>query len=214
MQKALGTLIVAFDFSAISADEFHDWYDSEHLAERLSVPGFISAQRWLAVDNPRLSVVTYEVEHVGVLSSPAYRAISGAGFSPWTQRINRSCKLVARYVGSQILPGDRAAPDAAQGLLLLAMNVDEAAEDEFNRWNDSEHFPRLSAVTGVLSARRYRCTEGAQKYLAVYHTTTPEVVDSPAWIEARETPWTHRMRAHTRERMRIVCRRYHRAAEG
>jgi hypothetical protein len=210
--KPLGAMIVVHDFSSIGHDEFNDWYDTEHIPERLGVNGFINAQRWLAIDNPRLSVVTYDVQHANVLRSPAYKAVSGAASSPWTRRINRKCKLVARYVGEQILPGDRACPEEAGGLLLLAMNVNADIEQEFNRWNDTEHFPRLAAIPGVLAARRIRCTEGDRKYLAVYHTSEPGVVDSPAWLEARETPWTWRIRPHTRDRMRIVCERYHRLA--
>ena len=113
MPRRNGVLIVVFDFSAISDDEFHEWYDTEHIAERCSVPGFINGQRWLAVDNPKLSVVTYDTTGVDVLTSAPYRAISGKGFSPWTQRINRKCRLVARYVAEQILPGGATGPDEA-----------------------------------------------------------------------------------------------------
>lgn len=208
MRKLLGALIVVYDFSALGGDEFNDWYDTEHVPERLAVNGFINAQRWLAIDNPKLSVVTYDVEHADVLNSPAYRAVSGANSSPWTMRIGKKCKLMALYVGEQIFPGDCVGPEPAGGLLLLAMNVDADIEAEFNRWNDTEHFPRLAAISGVLAARRFRCLRGRQKYLAVYHTREPGVIDSPAWIQARETPWTWRMRPHTRDRMRIVCERY------
>lgn len=204
----LGAMIVVYDFSAIERDEFNDWYDTEHIPQRLGINGFMNAQRWLAIDNPKLSVVTYDVQCADVLRSPAYQAITGAASSPWTRRINKKCKLVARYVGEQILPGDRTGPEEAKGLLLLAMNVNAAVEEEFNCWNDTEHFPRLAAIPGVLAARRIRCTEGGQRYLAVYHTANTRVIDSPAWLEARETPWTWRIRGHTRDRMRIVCERY------
>lgn len=210
MKSPPGALIVVFDFSNVPEDEFNDWYDTEHLAERLRVKGFIGGQRWLAADRPHLSVVTYDVEHAGVLSSPDYMAVSGEGFSPWTKRINRKCRLLARYVAEQLSPGDRVAPEHAGGLLLLALNVEPEAEPEFNRWNDTEHVPRLAAVPGVIAARRYRCIEGPHRYLALYHVAAPEVIDSPAWASARETPWTLEMRARTRDRLRVVCRRYHR----
>jgi hypothetical protein len=37
---AKGILIAAMDFSACREDEFHDWYDLEHVPERLRIPGF------------------------------------------------------------------------------------------------------------------------------------------------------------------------------
>ena len=39
---AKGILIAAMDFSNVAEDEFHDWYDTEHIPERLRVPGFIN----------------------------------------------------------------------------------------------------------------------------------------------------------------------------
>jgi len=35
---AKGLLLAAFDFSGAHADEFHDWYDLEHIPERRGFP--------------------------------------------------------------------------------------------------------------------------------------------------------------------------------
>ena len=45
-----GILLVAFDLTNAHEDEFHDWYDLEHIPERLRVPGFLNAERWIAED--------------------------------------------------------------------------------------------------------------------------------------------------------------------
>ena len=42
---AKGVLIAAMDFSNVAADEFNDWYDTEHIPERQRVPGFLTLQR-------------------------------------------------------------------------------------------------------------------------------------------------------------------------
>jgi len=55
---AKGALIAAMDFTNVAADEFNDWYDSEHLPERQRVPGFLTLQRWIGADSPRPSVAT------------------------------------------------------------------------------------------------------------------------------------------------------------
>ena len=67
---AKGILIAAMDFSAAPEDEFHDWYDLEHIPERLRVPGFLNADRWIGTENPKISVATYDLDNVGVLHSP------------------------------------------------------------------------------------------------------------------------------------------------
>ena len=41
---AKGILIAAMELSAGPEDEFHDWYDLEHVPERLRVPGFVDAE--------------------------------------------------------------------------------------------------------------------------------------------------------------------------
>lgn len=74
---AKGILIAAMDFSAAPEDEFHDWYDLEHVPERLGVPGFINADRWIGIENPKISIATYDLDNVGVLHSPAYLAVGG-----------------------------------------------------------------------------------------------------------------------------------------
>ena len=119
---AKGVLIAAMDFSACPEDEFHDWYDLEHVPERLRVPGFLNAERWIDAENPKISVATYDLDTVGVLHSPPYLAIAGANSSPWTKRTQRFRKSLLRYEGEQILPGDATAPANAGGLLLVGMS--------------------------------------------------------------------------------------------
>ena len=209
---AKGVLIAAMDFSTCPEDEFHDWYDLEHVPERLRIPGFINAQRWIDVENPKISVATYDLDTVGVLHSPPYLAIAGANSSPWTKRTQRFRKSLTRYEGEQILPGDAIAPSNAGGLLLVGMTP--AAEDEtaFNAWYDTEHVPALARVPGVLCARRFRTAAGNTKYIALYHLASPGVVDSAEWKQASaSTPMPAQVRDRIGNRLRFVCRPYARA---
>src|SRR5207302_4653729 len=84
---AKGLLIAAMDYSDVAEDEFHDWYDTEHIPARLAVPGFLNAERWLGSANPRQSVALYDLENVAVLQSAPYKAVGGANGSPWTKRV-------------------------------------------------------------------------------------------------------------------------------
>ena len=208
---AKGILIAAMDFSATREDEFHDWYDLEHVPERLAVPGFLNAGRWIGIGNPKVSVATYDLDQVGVLHSPPYLAVGGANGSPWTKRITGLCKPIMRYEGEQVWPGDKLAPSDAPALLLIGMNVLPEAEAEFNEWYNTEHIPALGGVRGVLCARRYRGSGATQRYVALYHLTSPDVLTSSEWKTAANTPWTERMRPHFRDHLRIECRRYQRA---
>src|SRR3954462_65923 len=55
---AKGILIAAMNIGNAAADEFHDWYDTEHLPERQRVPGFLLCQRWIGAAHPKISLAT------------------------------------------------------------------------------------------------------------------------------------------------------------
>jgi hypothetical protein len=211
---AKGLLFMAFDFAHAHADEFHDWYDLEHIPERLHVPGFLNAERWLAEDNPTIHVATYDLENAAVLTSPAYQAVTGDHQSPWTRRVTAMCRRIMRYEGEQLRPGDLNAAPGAGALLAASMNIDPAAEAEFNEWYNTEHLPELGAVPGVLSARRYRAadTNSERRYLALYHLHDAAVSRSDAWAKAANSPWSERMRPHFRDLLVIRMNRYQRKA--
>lgn len=207
---ARGILIAAFDFSGAHEDEFHDWYDLEHVPERARIPGFRACARWIDATNPKRAMATYELDGLDVLRSDAYRAIAYENLSVWSKRVTGMCTRLVRFEGEQILPGEADAPAVAGGLLLNAMSVDPEHETEFNEWYDHEHVPALAAVPGTLAARRFRAREGSPRYVALYHLASPEVQASPEWKRAANTPWTERMRPYFRDHVRIVTRPYRR----
>ncbi len=211
---AKGLLIAAFDFSNAHADEFHDWYDLEHVPERQAIPGFGACERWISVDDPNVAIATYDLDTVEVMHSEAYRAIAYDNLSVWSKRVTAMCDRLLRFEGTQIAPGNAPAPAGAGGLLLNTMNIAEEVEEDFNAWYDQEHLPALAAVPGTLAARRYRTgedAEGTHRYVAIYHLTSPDVTYGEAWKTAANTPWTERMRPHFRDHIRILTEAYVRA---
>jgi hypothetical protein len=131
--------------------------------------------------------------------------------SPWSKRVTARCQRLLRLEGDQILPGEQIAPEGAGGLLLVAMTPAPQHEKEFNAWYDTEHVPALARVPGVLSARRFRAADGTPKYVALYHVTSPQVVDGAEWKRASEsTPMPQHIRPQISDRLRLVCRAYRR----
>ena len=49
--KGTGLLMVWCEVPEDKEEEFNRWYNEEHLAERLSVPGLLSAARYEAVSS-------------------------------------------------------------------------------------------------------------------------------------------------------------------
>jgi hypothetical protein len=211
---AKGLLFAAFDFSAAHEDEFHDWYDNEHVPERMRVPGFLNAERWINEENPKIHVATYDLDTVGVLATPAYRAVGGDNQSVWTKRVTGMSNRLMRFEGEQLLPGDLTAPSGAAALLIATMNIEPSAEADFTQWYNTEHLPQLAAVPGVLAARRFRATDTAseRRYIALYHLNDPAVSRSDAWSRAANTPWSERMRPNFRDILVWRMNRYQRKA--
>ena len=203
-----GILLVAFDYSKAQADEFHDWYDLEHIPERQRVPGFGACERWISVANPKHAVASYELDSLTVLQSAPYRAIAYENLSVWSKRMSKIAQRMLRHDGEQILPGDLAGPVGSGGLLVNAMNDEPGFEQEINEWYDNEHIPGLAAVPGTLCARRFRDMKGTHRYLALYHLQSPDVPLTAAWKKAADTPWTDRLRPHFRDHLRILTKRY------
>jgi hypothetical protein len=205
-----GLLAVAFDFATAHADEFHDWYDLEHIPERQSVPGFGRCERFLGVDNPTEALAIYDLDSLAVLQSDAYKAVAYDNLSPWSKRVTGMCRRLCRFEGTLTTPGAKASPPGAGGFLLNAMNCAAEGDADFDAWYEQEHIPALAAVPGTILARRYVAPSGAvttHKYMAIYHLEDPEVTRTAAWKKAVETPWTERVRPHMRDRVRILARR-------
>jgi hypothetical protein len=210
MTKPMGLLIASFNFANVQEDEFNDWYDHEHIPQRLAIPGFINAERWLGADDPKISVVTFDLENVGVLESPPYLAVTRENMSPWSRRVIGLCSGLGRFGAKQILPGCEVGPQDAEGMLIVAMNILPEAEAEFNAWYNEEHIPRLRTVPGMLCARRFMTVSGSRKYIATYHLSSPEVQTSEVWAKAISTPWQIKMSPLMSDRLRFVLRRYKR----
>ena len=117
MTDPKGLLLVLVDPAPTMEEELNDWYDTEHLPERRAVPGFETARRFTSLgDGPRYAAI-YDLASLEVLRSPAYLAVSGENFSPWTRRVtgrSRPLRITAR----QVLPGDRPTGRCARLLLL------------------------------------------------------------------------------------------------
>ena len=87
-------------------EEFNAWYDEEHLAERLAIPGFRSAQRWVADVPPGSGkyLATYELDSLGVLSSAEYLARFNHQ-TPWSRRCLGRAVVFKRWALEQMAPG-------------------------------------------------------------------------------------------------------------
>ena len=68
-----GMLLTSMNVDPAHEAEFNRWYDGEHLLERVAIPGFLEARRYVAHSGSPTYLCLYSTETFDVLDSPAYR---------------------------------------------------------------------------------------------------------------------------------------------
>lgn len=199
MTSNMGLLLTMTEPPPAMDEEFNAWYDTEHMQERLSIPGFLSARRWVRDCKPGEGryLATYELTAPGVLETPEYLTRVGDNLSPWSKRCLGTASVFRRWACEQIVPGNHSPDEKSTAMFLACGDVPAAHEEEFNRWYDIEHLPLLLQVPGVLSARRFRASTGSPRYIALYDLAGEGVVRHPAWQSAVRTEWAQHIDALT-----------------
>jgi hypothetical protein len=201
-KKGTGLLMVWTDVPADQEEEFNRWYNQEHLAERLAIPGFLSAARYEATTGGPKHLAYYELESIEVLESEAYKYVQ-AHPTEWTKRCSPNVlgTISIRNVYTLIHPA-AVTPDVAQSAMAPAlqigrMDVPPDIDQEFNTWYNTIYVPNYEKVPGVIRGRRYRAVVGTPTYMTLYEFEHPQVSESAAWQAQRDvSPVTHRIRPH------------------
>jgi len=202
--KGSGLLMVWADVPSDKEKEFNRWYNEEHLAERLAVPGFLSAARYEAVKGGPRHLAVYELESPAVLESEAYQRVQ-AQPTEWTKRAGPATVATTfiRNVYTMIHPA-AVTPRIAQSPMAPAlqigrMDVPPEVDAEWNAWYNTVYVPNYEKVPGVIRGRRYRAVTGTPTYLTFYEFEHPKVSETEAWHVQRDAaPVNERMRQHMR----------------
>ena len=91
-------------------------------------------------------------------------------------------------------------------LLTALMEPTPDAEDEFNDWYDTEHVPERARLPDFLTAQRFVSISGWPRYAAMYDVTRAAALQDPSYTGlagANLSPWSKRVLARTRGRMRM-----------
>ena len=86
-RKGTGLMIVWADIPAEMEDDFNAWYNEEHLAELLSVPGILNAARYEATSSGPKHMAVYELESPAVIETDAFR---NRPRTEWGKRVSPS----------------------------------------------------------------------------------------------------------------------------
>jgi hypothetical protein len=203
-KKGAGLLMVWCDVPADKEPDFNRWYNEEHLPERLSVPGFLSAARYEAVKGGPKHLAVYELESAAAMESEAYRKVA-SNPTAWTQRSGPQAVATTfiRNIYSMISPKAVSERDVRRGmapaLQIGRMDVPERVDAEWNEWYSTIYVPNYEKVPGVIRGRRYRAVVGEPRYLTFYEFEHPKVSETDAWkAQQNAVPVNKQMRDYMR----------------
>lgn len=81
-----GMLITLTEVKVRDERDFNEWYNREHIDERVNLPGFHRARRYVALRGSPKYLATYECDSVNDLATPDYLALL-ANQTPWSQAV-------------------------------------------------------------------------------------------------------------------------------
>jgi len=142
-------MLLWYDIVPEHVAEHDEWHTREHFPERVGIPGFLRAQRWVAgaSTSPRY-LVSYEVSDVGVLTSAAYEARLNAP-SRWTQRMMPRFRGMVRGFCRQL---DSVGGVLGTELLSVRYAPQPGRRESPRRWLAEEALPSIAARAGFASA--------------------------------------------------------------
>ena len=194
MQAPQGLLYVEVDCPSELEAELHAWYNTEHIPERMKIPGFVSAHRYAALEGLPRWLAAYELDSVAVMESPEYTQWLGPLQTAWTRRMvssTRVCRSIFR-LGRRV-DSTVKSTQVASVMSLLAVRCEplSAEREKFSLWHDDEFCKELLRVPGVMRASRYESIEG-QEQLILYEMEYPWVVQQPDFARVWTAGWENR----------------------
>jgi hypothetical protein len=164
---------VALDLEA----EFNEWYNREHLDERIDLPGFRRARRYESLDGAIRYVTTYECREPTDIGSPAYLDVLREQ-TEWSRRIMPQFTKWHRLLGHVVV-------DRTHGfggwLALLRLHPDPARVAALGNWLSDTVLRDLAARPGIVGACAVAADPAIDAILARAFGQQPDTSRPPEW---------------------------------
>lgn len=143
----LGTGVLAIwnGITAEAEEHFYRWHNTEHMPERVGIPGFLRGRRYLSTGRPRDYFTLYETETVETIRSGPYLARLNDP-TAWTQR-------VLPHFRDMVRNGYRVVASSGRGqggvLLTVRLQMGGVGEGVLRRWAEAD-LALVRQLTGVV----------------------------------------------------------------
>ena len=146
--RGKGMLIVLTEVKSRDESDFNEWYNREHIDERVNLPGFHRARRYVAVKGSPKYLATYECDTVDDLATPSYLRLL-VNQTAWSQAV------MARFTHFNRLTL-RIQVDLTHGVggavTCVRFVPDVRKRNALAEWLERTALPRAIARVGMLGA--------------------------------------------------------------
>jgi hypothetical protein len=181
-------------------DEYNKWYDGQHLADVVSIPGFVNGQRFVATDTqlrkggampPKKYVVVYTIvtDALPAVYAEVNRRIA-TGITYMSPAYDRAASYNYTYKAiTPILVHKGHETSVAKGevrdyLQLVFSSPVAGKEDEYLKWYQGQHEPDMVEVPGFASGQMLALSDvqinpdgpkSKYQYLVTYKMVTDDL---------------------------------------
>lgn len=146
--RGKGMLITLTEVKPADETEFNEWYNREHIDERIGLPGLLRARRYVAMKAIPKYFATYECESVDDLATPAYLQSLGKQ-TAWSQSVMARFTHFDRLTLRIQLDRTRGVGGA---LTVVRFAPDMRKRNALAAWLDDTALPKAIARPGMLGA--------------------------------------------------------------
>jgi len=217
-------MMIRTDVPSEIETEWNRWYDDKHIPARLNhAPGFLTARRFVAIDDAPKYLSLYDLANIHALTSKDYLKLREREASlplDSFEAITPTLPNFSRRIFEKIYPeeGEYRIPNT-KIIFVVGHDVPAAREEEFNAWYNTEHIPAmLERVPGFVTARRFMTIKpqlpprvsdwlSSPKYLTIYDLESKEVLESDIFLRETNSPWSSWIRSWYTRRFRFLAQR-------
>ena len=139
-------------------DEYNEWYSHQHLKDVVSVPGYVSAQRY-KVALPMVGDPKYRYLAIYGMDAKSSEDVAAASQALSSTPMYVSDALDAAGLMVGVFEAGAATQDGLPPADFMMLALTEAAdgrEDEYDAWYDNHHMGEVASVPGFTAGQRLK----------------------------------------------------------
>jgi len=176
--KGRGAVAIWHDIAAEGRAQFYAWHGSEHMPERIAIPGFLRGRRFVAIEGAPEFFNLYETESQSTVTGADYLARLNAP-TPWTIATVGHFRAVARSL-CRVAASFGAGEGGLIGSFRYAM--DDARADAHRSRMTQLSLPALAKADDVAGCHLLEADEAASAVETAEKKVRAERNLIPRWI--------------------------------